>query len=101
MSTAKVHPPVGFSTWLAGGGFKAGHVHGSTDEFGFKAVEGRVGPADYLATLARQFGLRAQGVTFHGAGSEHSLLDGQECRIVTEILNNPPKPEKGVSQAVN
>ena len=29
-----------FSLLLAGGGFKAGHVHGRTDDFGYAAVEG-------------------------------------------------------------
>lgn len=85
------HNVYGFSTWLAGGGFKAGHVHGVTDEFGFKAVDGRVGPADYLATLANQFGLDHKRLTFRSAGREHSLIDGQECRILEELLKNPAR----------
>ena len=80
------HNVYGFSTWFAGGGFKAGHVHGATDEFGFEAIEGRVGPADYLATLSHLFGLDHNRLTFHSAGREHSLIDGQECRVVKEIL---------------
>ena len=35
------------SAWCwPGGGFKAGHVHGRTDDFGYKAIEDRVSPPD-------------------------------------------------------
>ena len=37
------HNHYGFTMWLAGGGVKGGHVHGATDEFGFKAAR-RSGP---------------------------------------------------------
>jgi uncharacterized protein (DUF1501 family) len=36
------HNPPGFTTLLAGGGFKGGLAYGTTDDFGFKAVENRV-----------------------------------------------------------
>lgn len=87
-SVGRDHNVCGFSTWLAGGGFKGGHIHGATDEFGFKAIEGRVGPADYFATLCRQFGLEHDHVVFRHAGREHSLIDGQPCRVVNEILKS-------------
>ena len=32
------HNPYGFTYWLAGGGVKGGHVHGATDDFGFRSV---------------------------------------------------------------
>ena len=32
------HNHYGFTTWMAGGGVKGGHVHGSTDDFGFAAA---------------------------------------------------------------
>ncbi len=43
-----------FSLLVAGGGFKAGHVHGATDEFGYAAVENRVSVPDLQATLLHQ-----------------------------------------------
>ena len=46
-----------FSLVLAGGGFKSGHVHGHTDDFGYQAVEGRVSCPDLLATILHQLGL--------------------------------------------
>ncbi|MFN0055576.1 MAG: DUF1501 domain-containing protein, partial [Planctomycetales bacterium] len=41
-SKGRDHNNMGFSMWLAGGGVKAGHVHGATDEIGFSAVQGTV-----------------------------------------------------------
>src|SRR5207249_10062848 len=46
-----------FSLWLAGGGVRAGHVHGATDAFGYKAVADRVSVPDLHATLLHQLGL--------------------------------------------
>ena len=46
-----------FSLLLAGGGFKAGHVHGATDDVGYKSVEGRVSVPDLHATILHQLGL--------------------------------------------
>jgi hypothetical protein len=51
------HHPFGFSAWMAGGGLKAGIVHGATDELGFHAVEDRHYVTDIHATLLHQLGL--------------------------------------------
>lgn len=80
------HNTYGFSMWLAGGGFKGGYVHGETDEFGHKAVSGTVTHNDYHATLLHLFGLRHDELTFKRNNQDRSLLDGQQCRIVDELL---------------
>ena len=54
------HNTYGFSMWVAGGGFKAGHAHGATDEFGHHAVKDVVNHSDYHATLLHLFGLDAK-----------------------------------------
>ncbi|MCI0380221.1 MAG: DUF1501 domain-containing protein, partial [Gemmataceae bacterium] len=36
------HHHLGFCMWLAGGGVKRGHVHGATDEYGYRAIENRM-----------------------------------------------------------
>ena len=41
----------GYSVWMAGGGIKAGVVHGATDEIGFHAVENRHYVTDIHATI--------------------------------------------------
>jgi hypothetical protein len=80
------HNTYGFSTWFAGGGMKAGHVHGETDEFGHKAVKDIVNHYDYHATLLHLFGLDATKLSVTRPGGEASLLDGQPGRIVQELL---------------
>src|SRR4029077_19716471 len=35
------HNQYGFTVWLAGGGAKGGVAHGETDEWGYKAVQGK------------------------------------------------------------
>ena len=72
--------------WLAGGGFKRGHVHGATDDFGYKAVQDRVSHTDYHATLLHLFGLDHERLAFRSAGREQSLTNGDPCRVVQEVL---------------
>jgi hypothetical protein len=81
------HNTYGFSHWYAGGGFKAGHVHGATDEWGHYAVEGTVNHFDIHATLLRLFGLDHSELTYRWAGRLQSLTDGQEGQVVKELLS--------------
>jgi hypothetical protein len=80
------HNTYGFSAWMAGGGVKAGCVHGATDELGHKAVEGVVTHSDYHATLLHLFGLDPATLVFRRPNGDGSLLDGQPARVVHEIL---------------
>ena len=50
------HNPYGFTMLLAGGGVKGGHVHGTTDEFGLRAVDGTVHVHDLHATILHLLG---------------------------------------------
>jgi hypothetical protein len=83
------HNTYGFSMWLAGGGVKAGHVHGATDDLGHKAVQQVVNHYDYHATLLYLFGLEPRQLAFTRPGGPATLLDGQPGRIVREILQHP------------
>jgi hypothetical protein len=80
------HNTYGFSAWVAGGGFKAGHVHGATDEFGHKAVENVVHHYDLHATLLELFGLDPSRLVFQRPNGSASLLDGQPGRVVADLL---------------
>ena len=64
-----------FSLWLAGGGFKRGHVHGGTDDFGYRAVEDVVPVSDLHATLLHALGLNHARLTFPHEGRPDSLTD--------------------------
>jgi hypothetical protein len=83
------HNTFGFSTWLAGGGFKSGHIHGTTDEFGHKAVENPVSHLDYLATILHLLGLDHEHMVHHSVGRKYSLMDEKPCRVVQELLSQP------------
>ncbi len=80
------HNTYGFSMWVAGGGFKGGHVHGATDEFGQHAVEKIVNHYDYHATLLHLFGLDPKKLSYKRNGTEQVLVDNPAARVVTEIL---------------
>jgi hypothetical protein len=80
------HNTYGFTAWYAGGGIRAGHVHGATDEFGHHAVEKIVNHYDYHATLLHLFGIDPTRLVYRHNAREQTLLDGQDGKIVTEIL---------------
>ena len=82
------HNRHGFSTWLAGGGFKPGYVHGATDEFGYKSVEKVVNVHDLHATLLHCLGLDHHKLTYPHDGREASLTDADvtKAQLVTELL---------------
>ena len=76
----------GFSQWVAGGGFKAGHVHGETDEFGHKAVVDPVHHYDWHATLLHAFGLDHRKLTYKRNGLAASLTGDQGAKIGEQLL---------------
>jgi hypothetical protein len=79
------HHAMGFSMWLAGGGVKKGHVHGSTDELGFKAVDNRMHVHDLHATILHLMGLNHEKLTFRYSGRDFRLTDVHGT-VATEIL---------------
>lgn len=79
------HHPFGFSMWMAGGGVKAGHVHGATDEFGWHAVHDKVHVHDLHATILHLMGIDHTRLTFRHSGRDYRLTD-VHGRVVHEIL---------------
>jgi hypothetical protein len=77
-----------FSLLLAGGGFKGGHVHGATDEVGYRSVVDRVTVPDLHATILHQLGLDHTKLTYRHHGSDESLTDARvtRARVVEELL---------------
>ena len=69
------HNPYGFTMFMAGGGVKAGQMYGSTDEFGFKAVDKQVSIHDLHATVLRLMGLDHEKLTYRYAGRDFRLTD--------------------------
>ena len=83
--TGRDHNPKGFTTWLAGGGFKPGYAHGATDEFGFMAVENKVHMHDLHATILHQLGLDHEKLTYRFDGRDFRLTD-VHGHVVRELL---------------
>jgi uncharacterized protein (DUF1501 family) len=74
-----------FSIWLAGGGFKPGHVHGKTDDIGKYAIEDPVEVHDLHATVLHQLGMDHEKLTFRHAGRDFRLTD-VHGRVMHELL---------------
>lgn len=64
-----------YSMWLAGGGIRAGHVHGETDELGFQVVKDPVHVHDLNATLLHLLGMDHTRLTFRFQGRDYRLTD--------------------------
>jgi hypothetical protein len=79
------HQPESFSAWLAGGGAKAGLVHGETDEFGYQTVAGRVHIHDLHATILHLLGMDHLRLTHRFAGRDFRLTDVYG-EVVHEII---------------
>jgi len=69
------HNHYGFTLCLAGGGVRGGIAHGATDEFGFRAVDGRVSVHDLHATVLHLMGLDHERLTYRHSGRDFRLTD--------------------------
>ena len=79
------HQPESFCSWMAGGGIRPGFTYGATDDFGFRAVEGKVHLHDLHATILHQLGLDHTKLTWRHTGRDYRLTDVYG-EIVKEIL---------------
>jgi hypothetical protein len=64
-----------FSWWMAGGGIKRGHVHGSTDEFAWNITENPIHVHDMQATIMHLCGIDHTRLTFRYQGRQYRLTD--------------------------
>jgi hypothetical protein len=79
------HNPYGFTIWMAGGGVKAGFAYGETDEWGYKAVEGRMEMHDLHATILHLLGIDHKRLTVRFGGRDMRLTD-VHGEVVRELL---------------
>ena len=85
-STGRNHHIDAFTMWFAGGGFRPGAVHGTTDDFGFGAAEGGVHVRDIHATLLHLLGLDHERLTVRFQGLDERLTGVQPARVLDAIL---------------
>jgi hypothetical protein len=69
------HNNHGFSVWLAGGGVKGGMAYGTSDEFGFAAVENKMHVHDLHATMLHLMGMNHEKLTYRYSGRDFRLTD--------------------------
>jgi arylsulfatase A-like enzyme len=79
------HYPDCFTVWMAGAGVKAGHVHGATDELGFRIASDPVHVHDLQATILHLLGFDHTKLTHRFQGRDFRLTD-VHGNVVKEIL---------------
>ncbi len=84
-SKGRDHNPFGFTTWLAGGGFKGGVSYGATDEWSYKAVEKPVYCYDVHATMLHLLGIDHHKLSYRNNGIDRRLTD-VHGELLPEVL---------------
>ena len=79
------HHPNAFTTWLAGGGVKAGSIVGQTDELGWNIASDPVHVNDLQATLLHLFGLDHKRLIYRYQGRDFRLTD-IAGKVIEKIL---------------
>jgi hypothetical protein len=69
------HNPFGFTTWMAGGGVRAGASYGATDDYGYAAVDRPFSIHDMHATMLHLLGVDHERFTFRFGGRDIRLTD--------------------------
>jgi hypothetical protein len=84
-STGRDHNGGTFVTWLAGAGIRAGAAFGASDEFSYRALEGRTYSYDLHATILHLLGIDHERLTIRHDGIDRRLTD-VHGRVIHEIL---------------
>ncbi|MBM4021582.1 MAG: DUF1501 domain-containing protein, partial [Planctomycetes bacterium] len=79
------HYPDCFTVWMAGGGVRGGHVHGATDELGFRVASDPVHVHDLQATILYLLGFDHTRLTWRFQGRDFRLTD-VAGRVVRAVL---------------
>ena len=79
------HNPFGFTVWMAGGGVKGGMTYGSTDEYGYHAIENKLEIHDLHATMLHLLGIDHERLTVRFGGRDMRLTD-VFGHVVTDIV---------------
>ena len=80
------HHPRCFTIWMAGGGIKAGTIHGATDDFSYNITESPVHLRDFHATVLQLLGFDHERLTCRFLGLDQRLTGVERAWVVKEIL---------------
>ncbi len=80
------HHPRCFTSWMAGGGVKAGITFGETDEYSYNIVKDPVPVRDFNATLLHCLGIDHNKLTYKFQGLDQKLTGTTPAEVVTGLL---------------
>ena len=80
------HHPRCFTMWMAGGGVRAGHIHGETDDFSYNIVKDPIHIRDFHATILHQLGFDHRRLTHRYQGLDARLTGVEEANVVRALL---------------
>ena len=80
------HHPMAYSVWMAGGGIKGGTTYGTTDEFGYQILEGKMEMYDMHATMLHLLGIDHEKSTFRFSGRDMRLTD-VHGHVIHNVIN--------------
>ncbi len=84
-SDGRDHHNRSYTMWFAGGGIKAGHVHGETDDFGFNIIRDEVSIPNLHATLLHLLGMDHTKLSVRASGLDMRLT-GVQGEVIQDIL---------------
>ena len=85
-SVGRDHNGGTFVTWMAGAGIKQGASWGKSDDWGYKAEEGRTWCYDLHATILHLLGINHEKLTFRQSGIDRRLTD-VHGHVIEHILS--------------
>jgi hypothetical protein len=80
------HNAGAFTTWMAGGGVKAGSGYGATDELGFAAVDKTMHSWELHATALHLLGIDHEKLSWYHNGLEQRLTGFEGKGVVQELI---------------
>lgn len=80
------HHPKCFTTWMAGGGAKAGIAYGQTDDFSYNIAADPVHVRDFHATVLHCLGIDHQKLTFKFQGLDQKLTGVVPASVIKDLL---------------
>ncbi|WP_158965396.1 DUF1501 domain-containing protein [Paraglaciecola sp. L3A3] len=81
------HHPRSFTSWVAGGGFKGGIVHGETDKFGYNITKHPVHIRDLNATILHQLGIDHKRLSVKYQGLDQTLTGVEKSYLIKDIIS--------------
>ena len=79
------HNNKAFTLWMAGGGVRGGMSYGTSDDYGYEALENKVQIHDLHATILALLGLDHEKLTYRHAGRDFRLTD-TAGNVVRDII---------------